>query len=209
MTLRWLLFDLGDVLEISDDGEWARSWAHSFADRLGISAEEFRAKVAHADLPSTQVCSGVETEYWRRLSAAVGADQHLMDLMVADFWDAYCGRSNTELVEFARSLRGTVGLAILSNSADGARREEELRYGYSEVFDPICYSHEIGALKPDAAAYTAALTAMEASADEVLFVDNSPSCVGGARAMGIATVLHKDNATTIATVRAAVRSWPT
>ena len=205
MPLDWVLFDVGDVLEICDDGEWPRTWSQRFAQSLGIDAGEFEARVAAAELPAAQVRDDVEKEYWQLLGDAVGADSVLLDRMVADFWDFYCGEPNTELVQFARSLRGTVGVAILSNSGDGARREEERRYGYSAIFDPICYSHEIGATKPNAAAYAAALNVMGAAADEVLFVDNAPSCVEGARQCGIAAVLHEDNETTIAAVREALR----
>ncbi|WP_346767561.1 HAD-IA family hydrolase [Knoellia koreensis] len=201
MTVRWLLFDVGDVLEVTGDGDWPASWARRFAERLGMSNEEFDGRVALAELPAMQVRTDVEDEYWRRFAAAVGAGQPLMDRMVTDFWDAYCGTLNTELVEFARSLRGTVGLAILSNSADGARREEELRHRFSATFDPIIYSHEIGVLKPDPAAYAAALEAMGASAAEVLFVDNSPVHVEGARRCGITALVHEDNATTITAIR--------
>ena len=201
MPLRWVLFDVGDVLELCGDGEWPRSWAHRCAERLGIGIEAFDARVAGADLPPAQIRDDVEKEYWRLFGEAVGADDVLLARMVADFWDAYCGQPNTELVEFARSLRGTVGLAILSNSGDGARREEERRYGYSAIFNPICYSHEIGVTKPDTAAYVAALDAMGASADEVLFIDNAPICVEGARKCGFAALLHEDNATTMTAVR--------
>lgn len=90
------------------------------------------------------------------------------------------------------SLLGVVGLAILSNSGDGARREEEGRYGYSKIFDPICCSHEIGFTKPDPSAYTAALRPMGPSPGEVLFDDNAPICVEGARQCGIAAILRED-----------------
>jgi putative hydrolase of the HAD superfamily len=38
---------------------------------------------------------------------------------------------------------------MLSNSADGARREEESRYSFHELVDTIIYSHEVGLAKPD------------------------------------------------------------
>ncbi|MDQ0613558.1 FMN phosphatase YigB (HAD superfamily) [Microbacterium sp. W4I4] len=122
------------------------------------------------------------------------------DAMRTDFWDAYCGVANTELIEYARSLRGRASLAILSNSADGAREEEERRYGFSEIFDPICYSHEQGMNKPEERAYTLALTRMDADAGDVFFIDDHQHAVDGAAAVGIRGIVHVDNASTIAAI---------
>lgn len=92
-------------------------------------------------------------------------------LTISELWDAYCGEENSELLEQARSLWGGAGLAILSNSGDGAREEEECRFMLSSIFEPICYSHERGVAKPDAGAYRNALTLMCANAGDVLFID--------------------------------------
>lgn len=115
-------------------------------------------------------------------------------------WDAYCGEANTALIDYARGLRGRAGVAILSNSADGAREEEERRHRFSAVFDSICYSHEIGANKPDPEAYTAALTAMGADPADVFFIDDRRQQIDGAARMGIRGIVHVDNATTIAAI---------
>jgi len=198
MAVDWLLFDLGGVLEVVDDDSWPELWEARWAAELGLAPTEFGRRVEAADLPDTGTRSGVAEEWWAGLGAAVGADADLLARMRADLWDRYCGEANAELVAWVRARIGQVGLAVLSNSGDGAREEEERRFGYSRIFDPICYSHEIGCSKPDPAAYLAALRAMDARPDQVLFVDNAPRAVAGARACGIDSVLHVDNATTIA-----------
>lgn len=55
-------------------------------------------------------------------------------------WGWYCGELDTELAAFAASLRSRCRTAILSNSADGARREEHARYRFADCFDPVLYS---------------------------------------------------------------------
>ena len=173
-AVRWLLFDVGGVLETADDAVWPREFATRWAARLGLDTDEFMARAETADLPDASTRSGVEEEFWQRYGAAVGAHGTTLDEMRADFWDAYCGGANQPLLDLAAGLRGSVGLAILSNSGDGARREEERRYGFSRLFDPICYSHEIGVNKPDPRAFRAALDAMDARPADVLFIDNAP-----------------------------------
>lgn len=197
MPGRWILFDVGGVLQLVDDDNWPAGFVARSAGRLGISVGEFEARLATVRLPDAGTRSGVEGEFWRVYGSAVGADPALLQAMREDFWDSYCGRANTELIDFARSLVGRVGLAILSNSADGAREQEERRFGFSALFDPICYSHEIGVNKPDPRAFRTVLDRMGATAGSVIFVDNRVDNTEAAAALGLRSILHVDNLTTI------------
>jgi HAD superfamily hydrolase (TIGR01509 family) len=203
-TVDWLLFDVGGVLEVVDDATWPTRFAARCAARLGMTPERLAERVDAAELPDAAIRSDVEEEYWSRFGAAIGADADALATMRTDFWDAYCGTANEALMTEARRLVGRVGLAILSNSGDGARREEERRYGFAAVFDPICYSHEIGVVKPDPRAFEIALAAMATAADRVLFVDDVPANIEAARALGMHAHRHTDDATTLAVIRSAV-----
>ncbi|GAA2067261.1 HAD-IA family hydrolase [Leifsonia soli] len=148
-------------------------------------------------MPDATRRTGVAELYWRGIGEAVGASDDLLAQMQSDFWDEYCGVANEELLEYLRGLRETVGLAILSNSGDGAREEEERRFGFSDLFDPICYSHEIGVTKPDRDAFRIALTHMDASPNDVLFIDNVGENTDAAAELGVRAHLHVDTKTTI------------
>lgn len=198
--MKWILYDIGGVLEIVDDQDWPQELERSWSRRLGVSVEALRARLDAAALPDTTLQAGVAEEYWRGFGDALGLEAADVAAMRAQLWDAYCGQANLELLEHARSLRGRAGLAILSNSGDGAREEEERRFGLASIFDPICYSHEQGVAKPDAAAYLTALERMEASAEDVLFIDDNEEPKRGAERCGIQAILHRDNATTIAEI---------
>lgn len=198
--MRWILYDIGGVLELVDDDRWPQVLIETWGARVGLAADVFRARMHDADLPDMSLRTGVAAEYWQKLGAAVGASQSDGARMRSEFWDAYCGTANVELLEHARSLRGLAGLAILSNSADGAREEEERRFGFSAVFDPICYSHEQGIAKPAPGAYSTALDRMGAAPEDVLFIDDHEGPVAGAEACGIRAVLHERNDTTIAAI---------
>lgn len=199
---KWILFDVGGVLEIVDDDAWQDRWWSRWCERTGLDRPDFDARVEGADLPPIDVAAGQEALFWQRLSAALQLEPHDSAAMRADFWDAYCGTANLELIEYARSLTPHAGVAILSNSADGAREEEERRYGFSSIFDPICYSHEQGVNKPDPRAYREALRRMGADPADVFFVDDRQMSIDGAAAVGIQGVLHRENASTIAAVEA-------
>lgn len=197
---RWILFDIGGVLELVDDGPWQEELKNRWADRAGMSRAEYDAAIEAADLPRIDLVQGRAEEYWEGLGRALGFSSAQVSDARTELWDSYCGDANTALIDYARTLRGRAGVGILSNSADGAREEEERRYGFSSVFDPICYSHEIGANKPDSAAYAAALAAMGAQPGDVFFIDDRRQQIEGAARVGIRGIMHTDNATTIAAV---------
>ncbi|WP_258133363.1 HAD-IA family hydrolase [Microbacterium sp. MYb64] len=196
----WILFDIGGVLEIVDDGPWQEELKNRWAARAAMTRAEYDLVIAAADLPRIDLVRGRAEEYWDGFAQALGFTAEQRDEALTEMWDSYCGDENTPLIDYARTLRGRAGVAILSNSADGAREEEERRYGFSSVFDPICYSHEIGANKPDPEAYTAALVAMGAEPADVFFIDDRRQQIDGAAHLGIRGIAHRDNATTIAAV---------
>jgi len=193
----WILFDIGGVLELRDDDAWPVAYVARCADRLGIDVAEFEARLATVRLPDAGTRTGVEEQFWQLFGSAVGAGPQLLPAIRADFWDSYCGVANVELINFAESLAGRIGLAILSNSADGAREQEERRFGFSKIFDPICYSHEIGVNKPNPDAYRIAVERMGTRPESVLFIDDRISNVDAAREFGMDAGLHQDNQATI------------
>lgn len=199
---KWILFDIGGVLEIVDDDAWQEQWWSRWCAHTALERPDFDTRIEQAELPTIDTTIGTEMTFWRRLATALDLTSADRDAMRADFWDAYCGTANTELIEYARSLTARAGVAILSNSADGAREEEERRYGFSSIFDPICYSHEQGVNKPDPRAYREALRRMDAAPADVFFIDDRQSSIDGAAAVGIRGIVHRENVSTIAAVEA-------
>ncbi|MFB4348927.1 HAD family hydrolase [Microbacterium sp. CR_7] len=196
----WILFDIGGVLEVVDDDSWQEQWWERVRGVSGLMRHDLDARLATADLPRIDLTVGTEGAFWAELARALDLDDEQRSAIRADFWDAYCGTGNHELIEYARSLRGRARTAILSNSADGAREEEGRRFGFASIFDPICYSHELGVAKPEPQAYLRALRALDADPAEVLFIDDHRFAIDGAAAVGIRGILHRDNAATIAAI---------
>ena len=205
-AVRWLLLDIGGVLELVDDAAWPLRFRSRWAERLGLTEQEYDRRLESADLPDTRVATGVGDRFWSGYGAALGATPEQTVALRADFWDEYCGVANEELLAALRALHGKVRLAILSNSGDGAREEEERRFGFASLFDPIVYSHEIGVSKPDTRAFEIALAQMGARPHEVLFIDDVAENVEAARRLGLHAHLHEDTSGTLAVITRAVGS---
>ena len=94
--------------------------------------------------------------------------------------------------------------ALLSNSwGDGLAYDPAL---LQELFDAWVISSEVGLRKPDPAIYELAAERLGLAAAACVFVDDLPGNLKPARALGMATVLHRGNAAaTLAEVRALLR----
>jgi putative hydrolase of the HAD superfamily len=132
---------------------------------------------------------------------ALGLDDGQADEMMAEMWDAYCGELDVVLYDFAAGLRPTYATAILSNSADGARREEQRRFGFEQLVDTIIYSHEVGLAKPDPAVFRLTEERLGVEPHEIVFLDDHDGHVEAARQLGWHAVWHRDTNASIEEIR--------
>jgi HAD superfamily hydrolase (TIGR01509 family) len=200
MALSAVLFDIGGVLErVGPAADWLGPWQRE----LSLSVDDLGAAITSA-APTTDIETGVlsEPEYRERIAAALVLTAEQERRFFADMWDWYCGELDAEVAAFAASLRPRCRTAILSNSADGARREEHARYKFAESYDPVLYSHETGVAKPDPHSYQLACQALGLPPAQVALVDDVPQNVAGARAAGLHGVLHASARQTAADVSA-------
>ncbi len=199
MAIEAVVFDIGGVLERVDDHSWPTTWARDWAGRAGLSLDELeRALAARPPIGDLQTGGASERDFRELYADVLGLDEAGADLMMRQMWDAYCGELDRELFDWFASLRGDYLLGILSNSSDGARREDGRRHGIPQAADVVVYSHEVGVAKPDPAVYALTTRMLDVAPDAVLFLDDSPWAVEGARAAGWHAVLHVDTPSSIA-----------
>jgi putative hydrolase of the HAD superfamily len=199
VTVRAVFFDIGGVLERVGPPSWTRTWR----SRLGLNQSEFDAAVSQVDPDGlAQIGGFTEADMRRSYREALRLSPAQVDELMAGIWDWYCGELDEQLVAYVRRLRPRVRTGIVSNSADGARREETRRYAFPDLVDDIVYSHEVGLAKPSAAIYALACERLAVEPAEAVFVDDVAANVEGAARAGLRAVLHESTAATIRTVDA-------
>lgn len=126
--------------------------------------------------------------YWTAIARALGlepdpAAARLAAAMRGAWW-ARLDEAVLEIVAAVRRQRAgdDPRLGILSNSAP----EHEAHIPrFADLFDAACFSHRIGARKPDEPAYRAALAALGVPAADVVFVDDKARNTDAAAALGM------------------------
>ena len=205
VTIKAVVFDLGGVLERVQDDAWPPIWIGRWERRMNLPAGHVASVLAAGEPAGDLVTGGMsEAQMRERYGHALGLDEHQGDQMMAEMWDAYCGELDVSLRDFAAGLRPELTTAILSNSADGARRQEQRRYGIEELVDVIVYSHEVGVAKPDAAIFALTQDRLGVQPHEIVFLDDYEPHVAAARACGWHAVWHRDTDTSIREVTGAI-----
>lgn len=208
--IKAVVIDVGGVLEMVDDATWPEQWRARWrsigaANRVAPSTSDPTRDDQRGDEDGWRVATTdpmTEAQVREVYRAAFGLTEDQGDAMMADLWDAYCGRLDVEMRDFVAGLRPRYRTAILSNSGDGARREEQRRYDFAGLVDTIVYSHEVGVAKPDPAIYEITADRVGVRPEEIVFLDDSIACVAAARAAGWQAVHHVDTAGSIRAINA-------
>ena len=199
VRIKAVVVDIGGVLERVDDASWPQQWMSRWEHRRNLPEGRVTAALAE-HLPPEDVATGriTEAELRERYAAALGLNAAETDEMWAQMWHSYCGELDVELRDFVASLRPQWKTAILSNSVDGARREEQRRYDFESLVDVIIYSHEVGIAKPDPAVFRLTEQRLGVEAHEIVFIDDHEPHIEAARRHGWRGVLHEETRRTIA-----------
>ena len=175
--IRWILFDLGNVLvELRMDG------LDRAAAALGATPERLSALFSENEMAQRIAVGKLSPqEFVERINRRFGAS--VAPANVVSWFGPDVGLLYPEAPGLIASLKGRYSLGILSNTFFG-HWEHFIATEFSRQFDALVASHLIGFCKPDPRAYRAALDRMGATAAETVFVDDLAENVEAARALG-------------------------
>lgn len=94
-------------------------------------------------------------------------------------------------LDIVRKLRRQ-GVTVALGTNQQSYRGDHMRdvVGYSDEFDASFYSHQLRLAKPDRAYFRAVADGLGLDPPEILFIDDLPSNVRGARSIGMRAELH-------------------
>jgi len=183
------LIDLYDTLVSSD---WER-WRRELSAMAGITVERLdRAFHETRASRNTGAYPDLETSTRAVIHAAGLPDDHGTLRRWIEMDIEFMGtavRLHEDSLPAIRTIRGRGATAVLVSNCGPDTRLLVERLGLEAEFDALILSFEIGARKPDAAIYEAALASVGGTPTAALFVDDQAEYCDGARALGIDTRL--------------------
>ncbi len=183
---RTLIFDLGGVILPLD---FARGYA-AIAPACGLPVEEIPKRIAATGLIEPFETGRIEArEFARRVSEALG-----LKLSYEEFcrvWSAIFPQETLIREELFATLAGRYRLLMLSNTNEIHFDYIRKNYSFVRHFNGFVVSYEVGAMKPAAEIYRAAIERAQCPPEECFFTDDVAENVTAARRHGIDAVVFR------------------
>ena len=180
VTIRAVIFDYGGVLMRTAD----RMPRRKLEDRFGLEPGGVYDLVFRSPRWDDVQHGRIDSDaFWADVGQRLNLDQEQLAEFRRLFWSG--DRLDEELVDLIRELRDEgYHTALLSNAPPGMG--EYLReLGIADAFAVVVVSGEEGVTKPAPEIYRRTLDRLEVSADQAVFVDDTPINVEAARDMGL------------------------
>jgi putative hydrolase of the HAD superfamily len=179
---RLVTFDLGNVLTMVDEGPPTREYA-----RLAGAPPELVHRVCFDPRAKRPLETGEVTfaEFARSAIDGLG-----LRIGLARFTEIFNSSLTPNVAVFGlvERVASRYRVALCSNTSDPHWTLERGRLPFARMFDPAVLSYRVGAMKPDRRIYDAISDMSGVAHEDIVFIDDAPQNVEGARATGIRAI---------------------
>lgn len=192
MPIKGIIYDFGGVIMRTEN----RTPRSDLAQKLGVPVEELEKLVfASRTAKQAEVGSISAYQHWQAVAQALNAPENEISTIRQEFFAG--DRLDWELLNNIKERRVEYRAALLSNAFDDLRAEltgvshNHSAYQISksdhilDYFDEVIISAEVGFAKPDPRIYQYAADRLGFSIDEIVFIDDFPTNIEGARKAGM------------------------
>lgn len=179
MRVQAVVFDLGGVILRTEH----QAPREHLAERLRTTYDDL-AKLVFESESSRMASVGLLTteQHWAAVGAKLGLSPEDIGSIYAEFFAGDI--LDRELIEFIRLLRSQRKTGLLSNAWPDMRSYISDNH-FSDAFDDIVISAEVGLMKPDPKIFEIALQRLAVEARDTIFVDDMRVNVEAAAAAGM------------------------
>lgn len=192
MPIEVVIFDLGGVLVRTED----RSPRQLLAESLGLSYDDLDRAVFSSESYRRAQLGEISVErHWQIVLEDLDVPPQDREHFKAQFWGG--DRLDVQLVDYIRALRSRYRTALLSNYSSDLRALLTNVWRIEDAFDEIFISAELGMMKPDKKIFHHVVKRLGVPVQKVVFVDDFPINVEGARDAGLQVVQFRSRSQTI------------
>ncbi len=190
MSVEALLFDLGGVVIDIDFGRAVASWAAAAGVPVGAIRARFSFDEAYQRHERGEIAADV---YFAALRSSLRID--VPDAVLVRGWNAIYVDEVPGIREILRAAAERLPLYAFTNSNPTHYAFCSARYAdVLKSFRKVFVSSELGVRKPERAAFEAIGVAIGVPLERILFFDDPPVNVEGARTIGMPAVLVRSPA---------------
>ncbi|NMB70291.1 HAD family phosphatase [candidate division WWE3 bacterium] len=185
--IKAICFDLDGVYFLNGKTNFINSLKY-----LGVSENEAKRVFLKSDQMNKQYKLGKmsDEEFWAwalkewNLSLSV---KEIVDLLITGY------EINREAVDYVRRLRARgYKTVICSNNFPARIIGLQHKFGFLEDFDVVVLSYEVGFDKPNKEIFRELIRKANVPPDQIVYSDDDPDKMGGARELGINTFVYTD-----------------
>ena len=188
MILRAIFFDLGGVILRTE----YQAPRERLAERLNMTYEDINKIVFESETARKASLGEVSVDqHWRAVMRRLRLPASEAETIRAEFFAGDV--IDRDLLNFIRSLRPRYKTGVIS-IAWGDLRDYIVKHQLDDAFDTLIISAEIGMIKPQPMIYQLALKQARVEAKEAAFVDDTPTNVEAANALGMHGIVFRDPA---------------
>ena len=183
MTIKAVIWDVGGVLERTEDPEPRRA----LAQRLGWKVGPLMDLVfGNNDAHRAQLGQISLADHWQNVRRALGQTEDELERTIEEFFAG--DELDTQLVEAIRRMREDYTTAILSNYFPILRDKVNHQWKIGDAFDHLVVSAEVGVKKPDLRIFQIVLESVGCSPGQAVFIDDMIENIAAAREAGLHAV---------------------
>lgn len=180
MTIRAIVWDLGGVLLRTRDP----TPRERLAKQLNMTRQDLEEMVFVSESGNRAQLGEIPVEeHWEFLRQRLDLPSGTVQEFQKEFWGG--DFLDIKLVDSIRSLHRRYKTALLSNAFSDLRQLVTQVWGFSDAFDEMIISAEVGMVKPDPRIYRLVLERLDLTAPEAVFIDDFAHNIDGARAVNM------------------------
>jgi len=189
-----VIFDFGQVLGMVQD----KTCVSNMRKMTGLKEDEFhmRYRGYRAEYDEGLING---REYWGKVISGGTGENSISDMLAGRLVNEdIMGwlRINKTMLSWVKKLKEEgIKTAILSNMPAELCKYIYDTYSWTEIFDRIVFSSEVGFAKPKLEIYEYCINGLAIDSDEGLFIDDDKRNIEGARKTGLKTFLFNPGIT--------------
>jgi len=197
MKIKTIFIDVGGVLVRTESTKSRRIWEQ----KLHIQPLQLTKEIYKIEPAASATIGLISAEkIWQNVGEKFSLESQELRKLREDFFEG--DKLNINLYNFIKILHKKHKIALFTNAWDDARKTNIHRFHLDKICDKMIISAEVGMRKPHKDFFNYALTLMNVTSSESIYIDDRLENIKVGREMRFHSILFKNTDKTIDKINA-------